>query len=129
MLKHFQDQRSRSARLLVLQFTLVAVIGSVWFAFVSSAQSLAFAIGALAVAIGQYVQALVSFTGGVRKAPDWFGRFMLAVLLKWLTVFSLMLAAMSLLASAPLAALAGIVLSMLVIQLFNYYDAKVKRGS
>ena len=129
MLKHFQDQRSRSARLLVLQFALAIVIGSIWFAFISFAQSMAFAIGAMAVALGQYVQSVVSFTGGVRKAADWFGRFLLAVLLKWLTVFSLMFAGMNWLSLAPLAALAGIVFSMLVIQLFNYYDARVKRGS
>jgi F0F1-type ATP synthase assembly protein I len=129
MLKHFQDQRSRSARLLVLQLALAVVIGSIWFAFTGVAQSMAFAIGAMAVTLGQYVQSVVSFTGGVRRAADWFGRFLLAVLLKWLTVFSLMLAGMNWLSSAPLAALAGMVFSMLAIQLFNYYDARVKRGS
>ena len=129
MLKHFQNQRSRSVRLLVLQLALAVVISSIWFAFISSAQSMAFAIGATAVALGQYVQSAVSFTGGVRKAADWFGRFLLAVLLKWLTVFSLLFAGMNWLSLAPLAALAGIVFSMLVIQLFNYFDAKVKRGS
>lgn len=129
MLKHFQNQRNRSMRLLVLQFALAIVIGSIWLAFISPVQSMAFVLGAFAVALGQYVQSVVAFTGGVRKAADWFGRFLLAVLLKWLTVFSLMLLSMHWLASAPLAALVGIVFSMLVIQLFNYYDARVKRGS
>lgn len=115
--------------MLVVQFALAAVSGSIWFAFVSSEQSVAFAIGAIAVALGQYVQSMVSFTGGVRKAGEWFGRFLLAVLLKWLTVFSLILAGMNRLSLAPLATLVGIVLSLLVIQLFNYYDARVKRGS
>ena len=116
-------------RLLVLQFALAIVIGSIWLAFISLAQSMAFVIGAFAVALGQYVQSVVAFTGGVRKAADWFGRFLLAVLLKWLTVFSLILLGMRWLASAPMAAIAGIVFSILVIQLFNYYDARVKRGS
>jgi F0F1-type ATP synthase assembly protein I len=129
MLKHFQNQRNRSMRLLVLQSALAIVIGSIWFVFNSPAQGMAFAIGALAVALGQYVHSVVAFTGGVRKATDWFGRFLLAVLLKWLTVFSLMLLGMRWLASAPLAGLAGIVFSLLVIQLFNYYEARVKRGS
>jgi hypothetical protein len=100
-------------RLLVLQFALAIVIGSTWLAFISPAQSMAFAIGAMAVTLGQYVQSVVAFTGGVRKAADWFGRFLLAVLLKWLTVFSLMLLGMRWLASAPLAGLAGIVFSLL----------------
>ena len=56
-------------------------------------------------------------------------KHVLAVLLKWLTVFSLILLGMRWLASAPMAAIAGIVFSILVIQLFNYYDARVKRGS
>jgi len=32
-------------------------------------------------------------------------------------------------AAAPFATLAGLMFSLLVIQLFNYFDAKVKRGS
>jgi hypothetical protein len=89
----------------------------------------AFILGALAVALGQFLQSVVAFTGGVRGAAVWFGRLLFGVLLKWLLVFSIMLAGMKWIAPAPLAALTGLVFSLLVIQLFNYFDAKVKRGS
>lgn len=86
-------------------------------------------LGALAVAFGQFVQALVAFTGGVRAAAVWFGRFLWGVMLKWLVVFALLYSGMRWIAPAPFATLAGLMFSLLVIQLFNYFDAKVKRGS
>ena len=95
----------------------------------SPSQGVAFILGALAVALGQFLQSVVAFTGGVRGAAIWFGRLLFGVLLKWLLVFSIMLAGMKWIAPAPLAALSGLVFSLLVIQLFNYFDAKVKRGS
>ncbi|MFZ9649985.1 MAG: hypothetical protein ACO29C_07835, partial [Fluviibacter sp.] len=94
----------------------------------SPSQGVAFILGALAVALGQFLQSVVAFTGGVRGAAVWFGRLLFGVLLKWLLVFSIMLAGMKWIAPAPLAALTGLVFSLLVIQLFNYFDAKVKRG-
>ena len=129
MLRHFQNQLNRSAKLLALQALSAALIALAWSLIDSSAQGMAFAIGALAVAFGQFVQALVTFTGGLRGAADWFGRFLVAVMLKWLLVFSIMLFGMEWIAPAPFAAIAGLVFSLLVIQLFNYFDAKVKRGS
>ena len=129
MLKHFQDQRHRSVKLLAVQAFSALPIAAVWSLIDGSAQGLAFLIGALAVALGQFVQASVAFTGGVRAAAAWFGRFLWGVLLKWLVVFALMFLGMQWIAPAPLATLAGLVFSLLVIQLFNYFDAKVKRGS
>jgi ATP synthase protein I len=129
MLKHFQNQRHRSVKLLALQALAAVLIASAWSLMDSPAQGVAFLIGALAVALGQFVQAIVAFTGGVRAAAAWFGRFLWGVMLKWLVVFVLMFYGMQWIAPAPFAALAGLVFSLLVIQLFNYFDAKVKRGS
>lgn len=129
MLKHFHDQRHRSVKLLVVQAFASLLVAAVCSLIDGSAQGVAFLIGALAVALGQFVQAFVAFTGGVRAAAVWFGRFLWGVMLKWLVVFALMFYGMQWIAPAPFATLAGLMFSLLVIQLFNYFDAKVKRGS
>lgn len=129
MLKHFQDQRHRGVKLLALQASAAVLIASVWSLIDSPVQGAAFLIGALALALGQFVQALVAFTGGVRAAAAWLGRFLWGVMLKWLVVFALLYCGMQWIAPAPFATLAGLAVSLLAIQLFNYFDAKVKRGS
>lgn len=129
MLKHFQNQRHRGIKLLALQVLAALPIAGVWSLIEDPAQGAAFMIGALAVALGQFVQALVAFTGSVRAAAAWFGRFLLSVMLKWLVVFVLLYCAMQWIAAAPLAMIAGLMFSLLVIQLFNHFDAKVNRGS
>ena len=111
------------------QLLAMLAFGSIGLVFGNRVQAVAFAIAAVAVAIGQYAQSRVAFGGGVSPARLWFGRFLSALLLKWLLVFSALLAGMQQLAAAPLAGLSGFVLSLLVIQIFNLYDAKVKRGS
>ena len=129
MLKHFQDQRHRGVKLLALQALAALPIAAVWSLIDGPEQGAAFIIGALAVALGQFVQALVAFTGGVRPAVTWLGRFLWGVMLKWLVVFALLYYGMRWIVPEPFATLAGLVFSLLVIQLFNYFDAKVKRGS
>lgn len=89
----------------------------------------AFACGVVAVAAGQLVQSLISFSGGVQGAQPWFRRFLVATLLKWSAVFAIIAFCADLLRSAPMALLAGFMASLFVIQLFNFYDVKVKRGS
>lgn len=115
--------------MLVLQALSAVLIALAWSLIDSPSQGVAFMIGALAVTLGQFLQSVVAFTGGVRGPAPWFGRLLLGVLLKWVLMFSIMLAGMKWIAPAPLAALAGLAFSLLVIQLFNYFDAKVKRGS
>ena len=129
MLRHFQNQLNQGAKLLVLQTLSAVLIALAWSLIDSPSQGVAFMIGALAVALGQFLQSVVAFTGGVSGAAPWFSRLLLGVLLKWVLVFSIMLAGMKWIAPAPFATLAGLVFSLLVIQLFNYFDAKVKRGS
>lgn len=129
MLRHFQGQRVRSFRLLAWHMLLAGSVGLAW-SFVNGVpQGLAFALGVLPVAIGHFLQARVSFAGGAQPAAAWFGRFLLAVLLKWGIVIALLLLSIRWLSASPLAALAGITVSLLAIQLFNFFDAKVKRGS
>ena len=129
MLKHFHEQHSRSLRLLAVQAALAFVGGSAWLLISGPDQGRSFAFGALAIAAGQMVQSLVSFSGGVQGAKRWFGRFLLAPLLKWLVVCAVLALCIGSLRSAPLAMLAGIVVSLLALQLFNFFDVKVKRGS
>ena len=129
MLRHFQNQLNQGAKLLVLQALSATFVALALSLIASPSQGVAFILGALAVALGQFLQSVVAFTGGVLAAAAWLGRLLFGVLLKWLLVFSIMLAGMKWIAPAPLAALSGLVFSLLVIQLFNYFDAKVKRGS
>jgi len=125
---HFLVQRSKNVRLFALQLLLAGLIGAIWSLFGSSAQGLAFAIAAMSVAIGGLLQSLLAFSGGVQPAGVWFGRFVMALFLKWLAVFLLLLLFMRWLAKAPFAAIVGFAVSLLVIQLFNFFDAKVTRG-
>lgn len=92
-------------------------------------QGLAFALGAFIMALAHFVMTGLAFSGPVQAAPGWYGRFLLAVLLKWLLAVALMILFMRYLAAAPLLALTGVVVSLTVIQLFNLFEAKVKRGS
>jgi hypothetical protein len=129
MQKHFHEQRFQGIKLFAAQVTL-AFIGGILCSLVAGfAEGKAFASGVIAIAIGQLVQSQVSFTGGVQGAKVWFGRFLLAVLLKWLIVIAILVNSSDSLRMAPLALLAGIVVSLLIIQLFNLFDVKVKRGS
>jgi hypothetical protein len=92
-------------------------------------QGLAFALGMVIIGFAHFIMASLTFTVQMQAASKWFGRFVLAMLLKWLLVVSLMLIFMQRLVAAPLMAVMGIIVSLLLIQLFNYSDVKVKRGS
>jgi hypothetical protein len=129
MQKHFHEQRFQGIKLFAAQVTLALIGGLLCSLVAGFIEGKAFASGVIAIAIGQLVQSQVSFTGGVRGAKVWFGRFLLAVLLKWLIVIAILAYSVDSLRMAPLALLAGFVVSLLIIQLFNFFDVKVKRGS
>ena len=129
MQKHFHEQRFQGIKLFAAQVTLALIGGLLCSLIAGFVEGKAFASGAIAIAIGQLVQSQVSFTGGVQGAKIWFGRFLLAVLLKWLIVIAILAYSVDSLRMAPLALLAGFVVSLLIIQLFNLFDVKVKRGS
>jgi len=129
MLKHFRNQR-KTGRVLVVSQLMLAVVGGLIGSIAGTReQGLAFALGALIIALAQFAMSVLVFAGHVHSAPVWFGRFLFAVVLKWLAVMALMLLFMQYLAPAPIMALAGVLASLAAIQLFNYFDAKVKRGS
>ncbi len=125
---HFLVQRSKNVRLFAAQLASAGLFGAIWLLFGGYVQALAFALSALSVALGGWVQSLLAFSGGVQPAAVWFGRFVVALLLKWLVVFVLLMVFMKWLAKAPFAAIVGFGVSLLVIQLFNFFDAKVTRG-
>ncbi len=128
MQKHFHEQRFQCIKLFVALMAL-ALIGGLFCSLIASfVEGKAFALGVIAIAIGQLLQSQVAFTGGVQAAKVWFGRFLLAVLLKWLVVIAILASSIDSLKQAPLALLAGFVISLFVIQLFNFLDVKVKRG-
>lgn len=129
MLKHFHGQRQRSLRLLAAQIALSLAGGLIWFLASGAEHCLAFVSGVLVMSAGQLLQSLVCFSGGVQGPQVWFRRFLAAVLLKWILVFSLLAFCFDSLRDAQIALLAGVVASLFVIQLFNFYDVKVKRGS
>ncbi|HWR95991.1 MAG TPA: hypothetical protein VN248_04615 [Arenimonas sp.] len=129
MLKHFRNQRNISRVVLASQLLLAVAAGLIGSIAGAREQGLAFALGAAILALAHFAMSVLAFAGPVQSAPGWFGRFMLAVLLKWALAVVLMLLFMRYLAAAPLMALSGVVVSLAVIQLFNLFDAKVKRGS
>jgi len=129
MLRHFRNQRKSAGVLLVTQLLLAGVAGLIGLIAGLREQGLAFALGAVIMALAHFAMTGLAFSGPVQSAPGWFGRFLLAVLLKWLLAVVLIILFMRYLAAAPLLALAGVVVSLTVIQLFNLFDAKVKRGS
>ena len=119
MLKHFRHQRKTGRVLAVSQLMLAVVGGLIGSIAGTREQGLAFALGAAIIALAHFAMSVLVFTGHVQSP----------VVLKWLTVMALMLLFMQYLAPAPIMALAGVLASLAAIQLFNYFDAKVKRGS
>lgn len=129
MSKHFINQRRINRNLLMIQLLIAVAVGVVCFLVATKAQGIAFALGAVIIALAHCAMASLIFDGTVQAAPMWLGRFFLAVMLKWLLVISLMLFFVERLTAAPIMALMGVIASLAAIQLFNYLDAKVKRGS
>ena len=129
MQKHFHEQRFQGIKLFAAQVTMALIGGLLCSLIAGFIEGKAFALGVIAIAIGQLLQSQVSFTGGVQGAKVWFGRFVTAVILKWLIVIAILAYSVDSLRMAPLALLAGFVVSLLIIQLFNFFDVKVKRGS
>jgi hypothetical protein len=129
MQKHFHEQRFLGIKVFAAQLMLALIGGLLCSLLAGFIEGKAFASGVVAIAIGQLLQSQVSFAGGVQGAKVWFGRFLLAVILKWLIVIAILAYSVDSLRKAPLALLAGFVVSLLIIQLFNFFDVKVKRGS
>jgi hypothetical protein len=129
MFKHFITQRKISRNLLMIQLLIAIVVGVVCILAASQAQAIAFALGVMIIALAHFAMASLVFKGAVQAAPVWLGRFFLAVMLKWFLVAGFMLFFAKHLTVAPMMTIMGVIVSLVVIQLFNYFDAKVKRGS
>lgn len=129
MLKHFQSKRAQGKKILLVNLALAAAVGATLSLLSSKAQGLAFALGVVIAATAQHLMLLVTFGADVVSAAVWFRRVVLAVVLKWGVMVVLMMAFMSQLKPAPLFAIAGVAVSLLVVQLFNLFDTnKVKRS-
>ena len=129
MLKHFKNQRNLNRRLLLIQLCFAVAIAIICFVLNMQVQGVAFVLSALIISLAHFVTAYFVFADRVQAAPIWFGRLLIAVVMKWIIVISLMLLFMRYLKEAPLMSLLGVMASLLVIQIFNYLDAKVNRGS
>lgn len=129
MLKHFINQRRINRNLLMIQSLIAIAVSGICFLVATQAHAIAFALGVMIVALAHFGMASLIFVSSVQAAPVWLGRFFLAAMLKWLMVIVLILFFAKQLSAAPVMALVGVVVSLIVIQLFNYIDAKVKRGS
>ena len=128
MLKHFQSKRAQGKKILMLNLALAATVGVILSLLGTKAQGLAFCIGVLIAASAQHLMLVVAFRASVDSAASWFRRMVLAVVLKWGVMVVLMIAFMSQLKPAPVMAVAGVAVSLLVVQLFNLFDTKVKRS-
>ena len=91
MLNHFKNQRNLSRKLLLTQLCIAVVVGLICTILNKQEQGLAFALAALIISFAHYVTALLVFKDRVQAASVWFGRMLLAVVLKWIIVISLML--------------------------------------
>ena len=129
MLNHFKNQRILSRKLLLTQLCIAVVVWLICTILNKQEQGLAFALAAFIFSIAHYVTALLVFKDRVQAALVWFRRLLLAVVLKWIIVISLMLLFVSQLKESPLMAILGVIVSLVTIQVFNYLDAKVNRGS
>lgn len=129
MLNHFKNQRNLSRKLFLTQLLLAVSVLIISFLLSKQIQGIAFALAALIIAVAHFVMANFVFTSRVQAATAWFGRLLLAVIMKWLIVILLMLFFIRPLKEAPLMAILGVIASLVAVQVFNYLDAKVKRGS
>ncbi len=129
MLNHFKNQRKTNRNLLMIQTLMAIAIAVVCSLVATRAHAIAFALGVMIIALAHFVMASLVFISSVHAAPVWLGRFFLSVMLKWFLVIALMLVFAKHLTAAPMMAVLGVIVSLVVIQLFNYFDARVKRGS
>ena len=129
MLIHFINQRKINRNLLMIQTLMAIAIGVICSLIATQAHAIAFALGVMIIALAHFVMASLVFAGSVHAAPMWLGRFFLGVMLKWVLVIALMLVYSKYLTAAPIMAVLGVIVSLVLIQLFNYFDARVKRGS
>ena len=129
MLNHFKNQRNLSRKLFLIHLMLALSVVIICFMLNKQLQGIAFAVAALIIAVAHFVTARFVFTDRVQSAPIWFSRLLLAVFVKWLIVILLMLFFIRPLKEAPLMAILGVIASLVAVQVFNYLDAKVKRGS
>ena len=129
MLNHFKNQRNLSRKLLLIQLVIAVVVGLICTILNKQVQGLAFALAALIISFAHYMTAILVFKDRVQAASVWFGRMLVAVMLKWVVVISLMFLFIRQLKESPLMAILGVIVSLMTIQVFNYFDAKVKRGS
>jgi F0F1-type ATP synthase assembly protein I len=129
MLNHFKNQRNLSRKLLLAQLLIACGVAIMCSMLNKHAQGLAFAIAALIISVAHYVTARIVFTNRIQAASGWFGRLLIAVTLKWIIVISLFVLFIQQMKDWPLMAILGVIVSLVAIQVFNYLDAKVNRGS
>jgi F0F1-type ATP synthase assembly protein I len=129
MFKHFINQRRINRNLLMIQSLIAIAVSSICYLVATQAHAIAFALGVMIIALAHFVMASLIFVSSVQAAPIWLGRFFLAAMLKWLLVVALILFFAKQLSAAPMTAVLGVIVSLVVIQLFNYFDSRVKRGS
>ncbi len=113
----------------MIQSLIAIAVSGICFLVATQAHAIAFALGVMIIALAHFIMASVIFAGSVQAAPVWLGRFFLAAMLKWLLVVALILFFAKQLSAAPMIAVLGVIVSLVVIQLFNYFDVRVKRGS
>ncbi len=113
----------------MIQSLIAIAVSGICFLVATQAHAIAFALGVMIIALAHFVMASLIFVSSVQAAPVWLGRFFLAAMLKWLLVVALILFFAKQLSAAPMIALLGVIVSLVVIQLFNYFDSRVKRGS
>jgi F0F1-type ATP synthase assembly protein I len=129
MFKHFIHQRRINRNLLMFQSLIAIAVSGICFLVATQAHAIAFALGVMIIALAHFVMASLIFVSSVQAAPVWLGRFFLAAMLKWLLVVALILFFAKQLSAAPMMAVLGVIVSLVVVQLFNFFDARVRRGS
>lgn len=84
-------------------------------------------VGGFSLVLGNVAMAQLSLGGGVLSARGAYSRLLVGAILKWCLVVGVWVLAMAVLKKAPVAAVLGLLLAMVVHPIAILFGAKVKR--
>jgi F0F1-type ATP synthase assembly protein I len=121
------SSRELAFRAVLWQALASALAGVVAWAATGPLAGVAALLGGGALVLGNAAATQLALGGGVQSARSAYLRLWFGMLVKWLFVVAVWLAAMAVLKQAPLAAIAGLVAAMLAHPAAIILAAKVKR--
>jgi len=124
---HLTTTRRLAFRAIGWQTTAVVLAATMAWVVTGQREGLAVAVGGLSLVLGNVAMAQMSLGGGILPARGAYSRLLIGAVLKWLVVVGVWLVAMAVLKQAPVAALLGLLIAMVVHPVAILFGAKVKR--